>query len=175
MTEPIDETTLRSFHKNCLDCDEVHPRLWVGGSLFRNQVDGRDVLRHGFTHVAFCADEHQPSARDFAGLVTIHCPLFDSDTVLGSASLSMTMLAARAVAEAHRAGGNVLVMCQAGINRSAMVAALAMQMLGMEPNESVERLRRRRHPHCLANLCFERIVRRQNKAMDFYFSNKEDD
>ena len=156
---------LRSFAIRGLDCHEVHERLWVGAA----PDHGKLVANRGFTHLVLCAMGYQAGADSFPGTVVLHCPFEDDDSIMAGAVMTQVFLAARAVAEAHRAGGNVLVTCRAGINRSALVTALALQMLGFEPAASVVRIRARRHAHCLANECFLRIALRQNRAADHFW------
>lgn len=54
--------------------------------------------------------------------------------------------------------GKTLVHCQAGLNRSGLITALALVKLGRTPSEAVELLRERRHPAVLCNQTFERWV-----------------
>ena len=63
------------------------------------------------------------------------------------------------VVEALERGGNVLVHCQAGINRSNLVAALALRRWkGMTSAEAIALLREKRTPLVLANVGFERFL-----------------
>jgi protein-tyrosine phosphatase len=55
--------------------------------------------------------------------------------------------------------GPTLVHCQAGLNRSAMVAATALILGGMMPNTAIALLRERRSPAVLCNRSFERFLR----------------
>ena len=56
-----------------------------------------------------------------------------------------------------RRTGTVLVMCQAGLNRSALVVGAAMVLAGeMTGEEAVNHIRSRRSPACLCNPAFER-------------------
>lgn len=61
---------------------------------------------------------------------------------------------ADAVAEKVRDGKKVLVRCQAGLNRSALVAALAMLKLGFYADEAIALIRERRSPYALCNESF---------------------
>lgn len=61
-----------------------------------------------------------------------------------------------AIVEALEAGGNVLVHCQAGINRSNLTAALVLRdWKGLTSEEAIGMLREKRSPLVLANKGFE--------------------
>lgn len=63
------------------------------------------------------------------------------------------------VVKALEEGGNVLVHCQAGINRSNLVASLVLrQWKGLTSQEAIDMLRTRRGPIVLANHGFERFL-----------------
>ena len=68
--------------------------------------------------------------------------------------------AAAKVVEAIEAGERVLVHCQAGINRSSLVAAIAMVKLGWVDTgaEAISLLREKRSPVCLCNEAFENYL-----------------
>jgi hypothetical protein len=53
------------------------------------------------------------------------------------------------------AKGTTLVHCQAGLNRSGLVAGLALVLDGYTPEEAIDLLRRRRSPAVLCNPVFE--------------------
>jgi hypothetical protein len=62
---------------------------------------------------------------------------------------------------AHRrwqAGKRVLIRCQAGLNRSGLVAALVLVRSGLTPQEAIDKLRRQRSNRVLFNKEFERYV-----------------
>lgn len=63
--------------------------------------------------------------------------------------------AADLVVEAIAAGRKVLVHCQAGLNRSNLVTALALIKLGRTPSEAIALLREKRSPVVLCNVAFE--------------------
>lgn len=60
-----------------------------------------------------------------------------------------------------RKAGRVLVHCQMGLNRSGIVAALALIKSGMKPKEAISLLRARRGPDVLCNPVFEAWLVRQ--------------
>lgn len=54
--------------------------------------------------------------------------------------------------------GPTLIHCQAGLNRSNTVAAIALTMLGADPEDAIALLREKRSPAVLCNPDFERLV-----------------
>jgi hypothetical protein len=57
--------------------------------------------------------------------------------------------------------GRVLVHCQAGLNRSALVAARALMVAkGMTADDAIGLIREKRSPTCLCNPTFERFLRK---------------
>jgi protein-tyrosine phosphatase len=57
--------------------------------------------------------------------------------------------------------GPTLVHCQAGLNRSGLVAGLALIRMGMEPAEAIALLREKRCDAVLCNSAFEQWLRNQ--------------
>lgn len=66
-----------------------------------------------------------------------------------------TLLALARFVNVARAHGQTLVHCQAGLNRAALVAALALIEDGSRPAEAIALLRARRSPAVLCNPAFE--------------------
>jgi len=60
-----------------------------------------------------------------------------------------------------RAIGPTLVHCQAGLNRSALVTALALIRSGMAADDAILLLRSKRSPAVLCNAAFEQWLREQ--------------
>jgi protein-tyrosine phosphatase len=63
---------------------------------------------------------------------------------------------------ACRADGPTLVHCQAGLNRSSLVAVRALMMEGMTADGAIRLLRDKRSPACLCNRSFERWLRQRH-------------
>ena len=62
--------------------------------------------------------------------------------------------------------GPVLVHCQAGLNRSGLITALALMHMGRTADEAIRLLRDRRSPTVLCNRSFEQALR------DFTFGDE---
>lgn len=66
------------------------------------------------------------------------------------------------VADRVMRGKTVLVRCQAGINRAALVAALAMTFMGWTPEAAIARIREVRSPYVLFNASFVDFLMNQS-------------
>lgn len=58
-----------------------------------------------------------------------------------------------------RESGPTLVSCQAGLNRSSLIATRALMLGGMSADESIRLLREKRSSACLCNPAFETYLR----------------
>lgn len=70
--------------------------------------------------------------------------------------------AIRIAQEAHgqwRSGAQVLIRCQAGVNRSGLVSALILMIDGLSAPDAIALLRNRRSPFVLSNSHFEEWLR----------------
>jgi protein-tyrosine phosphatase len=137
--------------EDALDASNIVPRLWVGGvPPFDRDMPAFDVL-------VLCARELQPECSLFHGLV-IRCPI--PDDALTTAEVSRTLTAARMVSDALLSGKRVLVTCAAGINRSVLVASLALHRITrMGSGDLIRIMRTRRHPNALYNRNFQDLLR----------------
>lgn len=63
-----------------------------------------------------------------------------------------------------RQAAPTLVHCQAGLNRSSLVAARALVLDGMTADAAIALIRRQRSPACLCNPAFERWLRQPPEA-----------
>ena len=131
--------------------DEVAPGLWVGG----HDVDtgtgvGAAVVRDEFDVVVslFSRDGHGPDD----GVEHHSHRLPDAELAQEDAE-RLDELAALVAARLDE-GRTVLVRCQAGLNRSSLVAALALVRRGRTPQEAIDAVREARSPNCLFNRSF---------------------
>ena len=136
-----------------LDASEVVPGLYIGSKPAHGQ--------HPFDVIVLAAEEYQPHASRFPGSEVIYMPLDDAplrgmrpDEIAGAVK------AGQAVARHLRAGRRALVTCAMGLNRSSLVAAIAMHdVYGMSANEIITRIRRARGAWALSNPNFEKLLR----------------
>lgn len=59
-----------------------------------------------------------------------------------------------------RRRGTVLIHCQAGLNRSSLLAAMVLMQDGMKGWEAIKLLREKRSPAVLCNPTFERFIKK---------------
>lgn len=147
-----------------LDANEIIPGLWIGSK----PPKGEFLYKNGYTHVVLCSTDYQLPVSDFPNVNVIHCPFEDNSNIMSNNTMALVFVTAKLVAEAHKAGGKVLVTCYAGINRSALIAALALKTLGYSSFFAIESLRENRNKRCLENKTFERLVSGTNKSTEFY-------
>jgi hypothetical protein len=135
-----------------LDISNVARRLWVGAKPpFDRPLPDFDVL-------VLCAQELQPTVLGFQGRV-IRVPLPDSH--LTDAEAMRAIHGSKLVAQSIVDGKRVLVTCQAGWNRSALIASLALaRVTRMSGDELIAHMKAKRHPNALSNPHFQEILRR---------------
>lgn len=109
------------------------------------------------TLLVLCAEEHQPPGA--VPPFTVCVPLVDDGEPPGRELLDQAQWAARRVAEQVDTGGSCLVTCAMGLNRSGLVASLALLELGYDADQAIGLLRAARGPLALRNEAFEAIVR----------------
>jgi len=125
--------------------------LWVGSRPpFDRDLPSFDVL-------VLCARELQPETLAFHGHV-IRCPI--PDDMLTSEQVGAVIRTARLVADCLVKRKRVLVTCSAGINRSALVAALALAYVTrLTADDLIAVMRARRNPNALFNPHFQGLIR----------------
>ena len=133
---------------------EIIPGLYVGSKPQPGRHDSVDAI-------VLAAMEYQPPAHLFPGTEVIHAPLDDAPgRHMREDEIAIATKAAERVARLLRSGRRVLSSCQMGLNRSSLVAALAMhEVYGMGADEIVTRLRRARGMWALSNPNFEKLLR----------------
>lgn len=134
-----------------IDASVVAKRLWIGGvPPFDRDLPDFDVL-------VLCALEHQ-GAHPFHGPV-YRCPLPDGE--LSTGELAMALSIARAVGSDLARRRRVLVTCHTGLDRSALVAGLALCTVTRAPAPAiVAAIRSGRSPRALSNHHFVELIHR---------------
>ncbi len=134
-----------------IDASNIVQRLWVG-SKPKPEADlpKVDVL-------VLCAREIQPEMANFHGRV-LRCPL--NDAALSDGELRLTLHTATSVANALVTKQRVLVTCAMGLNRSALVAALALGRVSRLSADQIIALMRKRRSGSLFNQHFVAILQR---------------
>lgn len=134
---------------------QVRGNLWMGGA----PPVGSIVSRH-FDALALCAIEYQvPNA--FPGVETIAVPINDDGSPMTKQEMKSAVLAAGHVVSWLSAGKSVLVTCYAGLNRSGLVAAIAL-CKGPSPvraAQAVRMIRDARGPNALRNDYFIKFLK----------------
>jgi protein-tyrosine phosphatase len=132
------------------DASAIAPRLWVGAAPpIDSTLPKVDLL-------ALCAAEIQPERLAFQGAV-LRCPI--PDDALDAEERKLVMTSSVVVARAVATGQRVLVTCAAGMNRSALVVALALhQLTTMSGDQIIAHIRKHRSPKALYNQHFQKII-----------------
>lgn len=133
---------------------EIVPGLFVGSKPSPGRQAGVDTI-------VLAAMEYQPPAHLFPGSEVIHAPLDDAPgRRMREDEIALATKAAEHVARRLRAGRRVLSTCQLGLNRSSLVAALALHdVYGMNADAIIKRLRGARGVWALSNPNFEKLLR----------------
>lgn len=136
------------------EANEVAPRLFVGSKPRPGRYEDFDTI-------VLNAIEYQPPAHLFPGAEVIHAPIDDAPSrPMHEDEITTATKAAERVARRLLAGRRVLSTCQMGLNRSSLVAAIAMHdVFGMTADEIIARLRSARGAWALSNPNFEQLLR----------------
>lgn len=149
----------RTLRNPPVDAHLVAPRLYVGSRP-------RPGRYRWFNTVVLCAKEYQPPSYAYPGMTVIRIPLVDDPWhPLSDVDQALVVANAKTVARYLNAGACVLSTCWMGLNRSALVAAIAMQLaFDMPAEEAIQQIRETRSPDALSNPQFEKFVRRFAKT-----------
>jgi protein-tyrosine phosphatase len=134
---------------------EIVPGLWQGGC-----EDGLVLPAHIKHVVSLYPWEKYKVRHELASMVAVR--MKDGT---GEDMGPVPVLAAWV--NACRKSGPVLVSCQAGLNRSSLVTAMALMLGGMTADAAIGLIREKRSPACLCNPAFERWLRVQASRGSF--------
>ncbi len=143
---------------NGLDIDRIAKGIFVG-SRSALEAASMDMLADlGFTMLVFAAREIQPKIENRRFKI-VRVPLLDS--LLSKVDAEMAVNAAGIVALEAKRGGQVLITCNMGVNRSPFIATLALiRRYGTNAEDALIRVRRnRKTPRVLTNQYFEAAIR----------------
>jgi hypothetical protein len=148
----------RTLRSPPVDVSQVAPNLFIGSRPPPGYYRWLGVI-------VLCAREYQPPVWAFPNVTIVRAPL-DDDPRRPMTDLEITTAVTNAgtVARYLIAGHRVLTSCHMGLNRSSLIAGLAMQrVFGMTADEVVERVREYRHPHALGNPRFVELLQRADR------------
>ena len=124
-----------------IDASEITTGLWVGSA----PPVGRTLARVGFSTLALCAAEHQPSRDSFPGVSVVRASLIDDGSPLTPVQIEEALWLSGHLAAACRRGKGVLVTCMQGRNRSGLIAALTFsRMTGCDGKTAMRAVQTRR-------------------------------
>ena len=143
-----------------VDASRITGRLFVGSA-----PEPSPFLARHFDVLVLCAEEYQPSSRNFPGLTVVHAG-FDDGPGLDGRQEKIVEGAATIVRKELDKGKRVLVTCAQGRNRSGLVASLALMLPGRWPTPSclsgrevIGLMKGRRGPGALTNEYFQKILK----------------
>lgn len=134
------------------DATQLTENLWMGSA----PPTGASVS-NVFDCLVLCAAEYQPDPTCFKGVITKNVPLNDGPPMTQD-EIDLSINAANSVIKWLKENKPVLVTCYAGLNRSGLVCALALCMLGMKSTQAISLVRRARGPLALSNPYFVRLI-----------------
>jgi len=138
-----------------IDASAILPLLCQGSA----PPPGPYVRQAGFHTLILCAMEYQPEPQSFPGVEVVYAPNNDDGSPPTREQFALALRAARIATARVRAEKRVLVTCMAGRNRSGLVSALTLYMLGMSPDRAIDRVRMKRRRNALVNPHFVRALR----------------
>jgi len=145
---------MRSLRSPSVDANLVAPNLSVGARPPYGKYRWINVI-------VLCAREFQPPSYAYPGATVIRVPLDDNPLEMSEVEKSLAITNAKTIARYLQGGSRVLVTCHKGINRSALIAGLAMQFVWDLPaDEVIGQIRESRDRRCLSNPQFVRLLRR---------------
>jgi len=136
-------TNHKGLRIDCPYISEIAPNLYMGGTS--SQLVLPSVIDYYLTLYPWASYQIRHELEEHE-IVTMYDSL--------DQALDQILEWAQWVHE-RRKLGNVLVTCQAGLNRSGIIVAAALHLDGMPPQDAIALLRDKRSPAVLCNQAFE--------------------
>lgn len=138
-----------------VDATLVAPNLFIGSRPPPGRYRWLGVI-------ALCAKEYQLPSYAFPHVTVLYAPLDDDPRrPMTDAEISTAVSTGGTVARYLHAGHRVLTTCHMGLNRSALVAGIAMRhAFGMNADDVVEQIRGQRGDSALGNPNFVQLLHR---------------
>lgn len=147
-----------------MSASKIIENLWIGGTPPLGSAVGQL-----FDKLILADERYQPDGILFQGVHVLHVPLYDAEPTPKEAVLAVQ--AGRAVAGWLRRDKRVLVTCAEGLNRAALIAAIALMTQGSTSLEAIKKVREARGSFALHNTHYVSLLRRLEDARDFYVSS----
>lgn len=137
-----------------VDASMVAPGLWVGARPQPGHYRWAGAI-------VLCAKEWQPPSFAYPNVAVIHAPLDDDPTrPIPPDQITLAISTARTVARYLASHRRVLATCHMGLNRSSLIAALAMRVAyDTKPDVAIGAIRAARGTQALRNPNFVRLIR----------------
>ena len=131
---------------------QILTNLWIGGHDYNVGVNGFQDIQDAYPRdhfdlvvsMYYRSIAYEPTSGQ-------HVKILFPDSQLSDENRDLAVSASFSIASAVREGQNVLVRCQAGLNRSSLVAGIALVDLGFDGADVVQMIRARRSPWALCN------------------------
>lgn len=129
---------------------QIIEHLWIGNVPPPGDYSAMDLI-------VLAAKEHsKDKVGQLSGPQILEVGL--PDDRLDDNQKKLALEAAVVVAKFLSAGKNVLSTCALGINRSSLIAALALVLMGAKPDATLELIRAKRNPAALSNPWFVELI-----------------
>ena len=147
-----------------MSLDEVGHNLWVG-----SVPTDPDAVAKKFDALVLAAEEFQDvfPVHKYPGTKLILAPLDDAKPTHEEKITALK--AALEVYDLNKKGKKVLVTCAKGVNRSALIAALALVLAGSTAQQAISTIRKARKPVSgalpLFNQHFVKLIKEVDQAI----------
>lgn len=120
-----------------IDATRIVHNLWQGSF----PAAGGELAGEGFKVAVFCAQEFQPRRADYPGLdLLLRCGFDDADRPPTLDEVDKIERAAKDAVRLAISGNKVLISCAAGRNRSGVVMARALTLIGFPARQAIVRV-----------------------------------